>query len=295
MTELGPKGFVNPIVEILTGEEVPPTWLVKDLFLQGTLVALAGTPGAGKSYLSYTVGLAVASGLSALSGLVPAGDPRTVVYFDEENSRQDRDKYLRRSWKGLVHGRSEDEVWEAIDHLQDHFWPVHYHLGGEDWFDRAVEWVTFAQPHLMIFETATPAFAIHDENDNAEATQSIRQLQSLMKLTTPTATCIILKHAKLDVGQNGQRSMRGAKAWMSAADQTMFQVKAVGRPLASGLRLTRLEPDKVRAYGLPQPVFITPAWTDEHHHGLSLHASYQPSSEHKKKLRKETGEDEDDE
>jgi hypothetical protein len=54
--------------------------------------------------------------------------------------------------------------------------------------------------------------------------------------------------------------------------------------------LTRLVPDKQRAYGLEHTVYITPSYTDEKKTGLLLEASYEPSRDHR---RKESEEDED--
>lgn len=270
----------NPIVDILCAEEKPPDWLIPELLLQGAMVCLAGEPGTGKSYISYTLGLAVASGCKALSGIVPKGDPRRVLYFDEENSIQDRDKYLRRSWQGLTatnHGKEPD-----LGLLIDNFWPLHMVLGTDNWKDTAAMAIEQVQPHLIVFDTATPAFNIQDENDNAEATQAIKGIRELMKLTDPPATAVVLKHAKMRTEKGGRRTMRGAKAWQGAADGVMFQVMATGRPRKDGLRLTRLEPDKTRAYGLRQTIYITPSWLDDKRNGLKLDASYSADKEHKK-------------
>lgn len=267
----------NPIVEILTTEDENPEWLVPDLVLQGALVALAGEPGAGKSYLSYTIGLAVAAGVEALNGLIPAGEPRRVVYFDEENSKGDRDKYLRRSWRGL---RGKDGKLPDLALLETNFWPVHFELGNADWESNAAEWVRTIQPHLLVFDTATPCFDIEDENDNAEATAAIKGVQRLMKLTDPVATAIVLKHARIKNEGKDRRTMRGAKAWQSAVDNVLFQVKARGKPRRDGLSITRLVPDKVRAYGLQRPIYITPHYTNDKRDGLVLDGSYNPNRDH---------------
>lgn len=268
----------NPIVNILTAPDVPPEWLVKDMFLQGTLVCLAGSPGSGKSYISYTLGLAVAAGVPALSGLVPAATPKRVLYFDQENSRQDRDKYLCRSYVGLTdaNGAAPD-----LEVLRDNFWPCYFHLGDADWEDRAAECIEFVRPHLIVFDTATPCFNLQDENDNAEATRAGQALHRLMDLVSPKATAIVLRHEKLKTERGSRRTMRGAKAWHSQADAILFQVKQPGRPRKSSLSLTRLVPDKTRAYGLRQTVYITPKWTDAERSGLRLDGSYDPDEEHK--------------
>lgn len=270
----------NPIADILWAEEQEPEWLVKDLMLQGSLICLAGEPGAGKSYVSYSAALALGSGVQALGGIIPATDPKKVLYFDQENGVGDRDKYLRRSWTGLTRDGNAPDV----GLLHEHFRPVHFALGGPDWFERAAEWVEHWHPHLMVFDTATPCFHIQDENNNAEATQVINDLRRLMRLTDPVATTIVLKHAKVSSEKGGKRTMRGAKAWQGAADAVWFQVRSPGRPRRHNLQLTRLIPDKTRAYGLDATIYITPHYTDEEKTGLVLEASYTPSKEHKSAL-----------
>lgn len=282
------SGFENPIVDILSGEEKPPDWLVPDLFSQGSLVCLAGEAGAGKSLISYMMALAIATGQPMFDGLFKCEGPKRVLYFDEENSRQDRDKYLRRAYLGLLaQGHDVDLLG-----LHDNFWPTHHELlQAEMWQERSEELIMDLKPHVIIFDTATPAFAIEEENDNSEAQRVIKDVRALMALTDPVATAIILKHAKLMMGKGGRRTMRGAKAWHSASDGVLFQVKAQGRPRKDGLSLTRLEPDKVRAYGLSSTVYITPQWTDSTKSALTLSGSHTTSRDHR---RAEEDEDDDD-
>ena len=271
----------NEILNIICEEEREPDWLVPDLFVQGGLICLGGEPGVGKSYISYTIGLAIASG-SKVMGLLTPTEPRRVLYFDEENSSADRSKYLRRSWFGMAHQLKRDPFDpDLLDLLQTNFWPLNFELGTDDWRDKAAFDVEQIQPHLIIFDTATPAFNIEDENSNAEATQAIKGVRDLMQMTDPVATALVLKHAKMRTEKGGRRSMRGAKAWQGAADGVMFQVKAAGRPRRDGLALTRLEPDKTRAYGLRQTIYITPQWTDDDRNGLSLSGSYSADKSHK--------------
>ena len=100
-------------------------------------------------------------------------------------------------------------------------------------------------------------------------------------MANPVSSAIVLRHAKINAEKGGRRTMRGAKAWQGAADAVMFQVRNPGRPLRGGLQNTRLVPDKTRAYGLGQSIYITPEWTDEGKSGLTLHASYTISYEMK--------------
>jgi hypothetical protein len=287
----------NPIVDILVGDDEEPPWLVPEMFLQGNLICLGGEPGAGKSYVSYTIGLAIAAGCKALSGIVPNGEPRRVLYFDDENSQADRNKYLKRSWTALMQGVSDEKRLTYLERLQDNFWPVHYHLGGDDWPERVEEWIDFMNandtpPHVMVFDTAASCFDIQDENNNAEASKCIKVLRHLMGMGDPVITALVLKHAKIR-SDRGRRTLRGAKAWIGMADSVMFQVKAAGRPRKDGLSLTRLEPDKTRAFGLSQPIYITPSYTDEARSGLQLDASFHASKEHTQRIREEESDLED--
>jgi hypothetical protein len=272
----------NPIVDILTSAETPPNWLIPDLFLQGAMPIMAGEPGAGKSYVSYTFAMSIATGCPALGGLIPARPPKRVIYFDEENSEQDRNKYLRRIYNGLA---IQNSVAPDLGLLQENFWPMHMHLGVPDWYDRAEEIIKtvmeIAGPvDAIMFDTATPAFDITDENDNGEATKAIKMVRNLMKLGDPMITALILKHAKMRT-EGGRRMIRGAKAWQGSADGVMFQVKATGRPRRDGLALTRLEPDKTRAFGLTSTIYITPQWGDNTRNALLLWGSYSADKEHK--------------
>ncbi len=277
--------YTNPIIDILTVEHTEPQWLIPDFLLQGSLVALAGEPGTGKSVLSYTLGLAIASGYETLSGIVPAGEPRRVLYFDQENGHQDRDKYLLQCWHGL---KNPD-----VALLHEHFFPVHFALGQDEWPDVVAEYVDLLQPHVTIFDTTTPCFNIEEENSNGEATRATNRLRELARQTDPVMTILVIKHAKMLMKKGGRRTMRGGKAWEGAVDGTMYQVRAPGRPRNNGLSLTRLEPAKTRAYGLRRTIYITPEWTDTAMTGLVLSGSYMPNSAHSKAERDEDRELED--
>lgn len=272
--------FENPIVDILTAPDKPPNWLIPDLAIQGSFVTLVGESGAGKSYVTYTLAMAVAAGVPALSGVVPRGEPRRVLYFDDENSEQDRDKYLKRSFLGLRsgnHGKALD-----LGLLLENFWPVHAALGTDDWPDVVAGLIDQIRPHLIVIDTAPACFNIEDENSNAEAAKNIKEMKRLMRLIDPAITAWVLKHAKTRTEKGQVRTVRGAKVWKDMSDSLLFQIKAsVGRPRKDSLSNTRLVPDKIRAYGLSRPIYITPVWTDERRSGLRLDGSYTPDKEHK--------------
>lgn len=270
----------NDIVEILSDMEEEPDWLIPGIITQGSMIILCGESGAGKSSVSYTLAMAVAAGCKALSGIIPAGEPRRVLYFDDENSKQDRYKYLRRCYKGLAaaNGKEPD-----IGLLMKNFWNVGFALGTANWEETAREFIEEIRPHFIAIDTATPAFDIEDENNNAEGSKAVKAMRRLMAITDPVASSLVMKHAKTRTEKGQVRTVRGAKVWKDQSDGLLFQVKAnVGRPRRDNLSLTRLIPDKVRAYGLQRPVYITPEWTDDQRTGLILHGSYKPDKEHEK-------------
>ena len=273
------------ISDILLSEESPPDWLVPELFIQGGVYCLIGEAGAGKSAISYTLSLAIGAGLPMFGGMFHCMEPKRVLYFDEENSEQDRNAYIRRAWGGLVRqwGMMEQkEQWRLIRLMDENIRLVHFEMGTDDWVETATRHIEEHQPHVMFFDTATPVFNIAEENDNGVASKVVRKLRELMKMTTPIASSIVLKHAKHRTQKGGQRTVRGGKAWEGAVDGFLHQVKAPGRPRSDGLRLTRLEPGKVRAFGLRQTVYITPSWTDETEKGLILTGSFTRDREHTK-------------
>lgn len=267
-TEL--DGYANVILDILYAPETEPDWLIPGLLLQGGVVCLAGQPAAGKSYVSYTIGLAVASGAPALSGIIPAGEPRTVVYFDQENGKQDRDAYIRRAWHGLGHinGRKPDSKM-----LDKYFHPIHFKLGVTDGWEETVEtYIVALQPRLVVFDTATSCFAPANENDNSEANREIQAIRRLITLTSPECTAVVLRHAAT-IKEGEKRRMRGAQGWQSFTDGVLFQTKTAGRPRNDGLNKTYIDSDKTRAFGLEsgKRIEISPRWTDDLKTGLALY------------------------
>ena len=129
------------------------------------------------------------------------------------------------------------------------------------------------------------------EVDALSLRAAIKAVKRVMRETTPAASAIVLKHAKTRTEKGQVRTVRGAKIWKDQSDGMLFQVKGGGRPRKDGLSLTRLIPDKIRAYGLQRSVYISPRWTDEARNGLVLEGSYKPSSEHRQREDRDEGEE----
>jgi hypothetical protein len=160
-------------------------------------------------------------------------------------------QYFRWAWHGLG--------CPAPDLITTNLAFASFQIGSKDWPERMEDALQQSQPDLIVVDTATPCFNVEDENDNGEATKIINNLRRLMALTTPTATCIVLKHAKVRA-EDGKYTLRGAKAWEGAVDAVLFQTKQPGRPRRDGLNNTILSPSKVRAFGLREPLAVHPDW-----------------------------------
>ena len=200
-----------------------------------------------------------------------------------ERTRAEREQRRRREQTG-----KEPDV----SLLYTNFWPVRAALGDDKWPETVAAWIERIKPHALFFDTANACFDIEEENSNSEARRAIHQIKKLMELAAEhnggtTATAAVIKHAKTRTEQGQIRTVRGAKIWKDLSDWFLFQVKAPGRKRKDGLSLTRLIPDKVRAYGLQRSIYITPGWTDESHAGFVLHGSYKPNLEHHKAERED--------
>jgi RecA-family ATPase len=219
------------------------------------MIVLAGSPGAGKSFLSYSLAVAGAVGAPFL-GSTPESPFRTL-YFDEENAPEDAAEYLRWTWNGLQR--------PSVAQIEANLWHYGLQLSRLPNSLARAEFMASAaaalRPDLIIIDTATPVCRIEDENDNAEASRAIAFLRRLRAVAAPNCTLLILKHMRIDK-DSGHRDIRGAKAWSGECDGILFQEKAPGKPfpiLGRKFSSTRLSPQKTRAFGLQFPLKITPA------------------------------------
>jgi len=216
---------------------------------------LAGAPGAGKSFLCYSLALSGATGAPFLGSALAA--PFRTLYFDEENAPDDAAEYLRWCWNGLQK--------PSVAEIEASLWHFSFRLGrlrdGAEVYSFMRAVCAAYQPQLIVIDTATPCCRIADENDNAEASRAIRALRQVVWTSAPDATIIVLKHLRID-HDSGYKDVRGAKAWSGEADGVIFLERARGRPfklLNRAFSATRLYPQKTRAFGLGEPLRVTPA------------------------------------
>ena len=252
--------------EVLLTELVEPEWVVHSVLPRGNMVILAGEPGAGKSYLMYYLAYAIATNKPFLG--YPT-TPTKVLYFDEENGDPDFLKYNQWAWR--AHGAPEPSTLDSTLRLE-HFSLLHGWIGPMRLIMKVFK------PGLVIVDTATPAFHLADENDNAEANRVISELRKIRQDACPGATVIVLKHEKQRDDVQHRRTIRGAKTWLGAFDQVLYHSKTRGAPKKDGTRRTVLEPDKLRAFGLRHPIGIDPCFESVDRKALILNP-YSPKVE----------------
>ena len=239
------------LTDILTSEDPDPAYVVDGLIYQGQMVIVAGEPGVGKSFLQYTLAMSIAARLNFLG--LPTRAMK-VLYFDEENARPDLQQYLRQIWRGLGQ--------PSIPELEQALFIEHFALSaqGANRFQYMAEVASRIQPGLIIIDTVTPVCAIKDENDNAEASKAMRALRRVKEVAGINTAMILLKHSRLSHDPNDRQTIRGAKDWLGSCDSVWYHKISPGKPRIDGLRNCRIFPDKVRAYGLRNELFIVPHW-----------------------------------
>ena len=251
---------------MLTQDIIQPEWIVQDMLPRGTIVVLAGEAGAGKSYLCYSLAYAASLGKPFLG--FPTKETR-IVYFDEENGEPDFLQYNQWAWAALG-CPDEPETMTQLDKNLD----LQHHTLLSGWKMTMRSVLRAHQPGLVIVDTCTPAFHVKDENDNAEASRVLHDLREMRQAyAAPDTTFLLLKHEKQREDTGHRRTIRGAKGWLGACDQTLYHVIPQGaRRRRDGLRRTVLEPDKLRAFALRHSISIEPEWTDGTVKGLKLQA-----------------------
>lgn len=240
--------------EILTQDPIKPDWLVEDILSKGSIIVLAGDAGVGKSMLCYSLALGLASGGKFLGRQLKAD---RVLYFDQENSAEDSDAYLKRVWWGL--GSPDTALLDANLFL-------HRFSLSQNYAAEMREAAAQTTPGLIVIDTANAACQIDDENDNAKASAAIKALRAVKHASgRPDTVMLILKHAKVSHDKKGHehRDIRGAKTWKGELDGLIIHTAAVGRPRHGSYRNTFLWPYKSRAFGLTRTIEIVPTCNGE--------------------------------
>jgi hypothetical protein len=238
-----------PIDHIYTDLEPEPDWLVPNLIHKGNLILLCGLAGIGKSFFSYALANALATGSHFIDGKMPLAK---VLYFDDENARADLSAYARWTWRGM--GAPPRDLLRANLRVESRTLS-----GSNDWRGTILARAEKLRPDLIIIDTATPACHISDENDNAEAAAATQAIRLAQDAAGPQCAVLVLKHLRIDAN-TGAADVRGAKHWKGAVDAIWYHLGSRGRPRRDGWRNTVIRPEKNRAYGLRDTLKIRPSF-----------------------------------
>lgn len=215
---------------------------------KGNLILLCGLAGIGKSFFSYSLANALATGSKFIGQKMPT---KKVLYIDEENARADLAAYARWTWRGM--GSPSRDLLKANLIIESRTL-----LGSPNWAAVLLEKAYTHKPDLIIIDTATPACHIKDENDNAEAAQATQAIRIAQDGAGPQCAVLVLKHLRIDSATH-HLDVRGAKHWKGAVDAVWYHLYTRGRKRADGWRNTYIRPEKSRAYGLKDHLLIKPS------------------------------------
>ena len=254
------------MAKLLSGEPLQPDWLVPDLLHKSTSVILMSKAGMGKSFISYSLGIALATGSHFFGSKL---DPSRVLYIEHENSPSVVQKYAEWAWQGMY---SPD-----LDLVKRNFFLAHYPFDAyrdseNSMWGPARAAVSQVKPHLIVIDTANSVCDLPEENDNASASRAMNELKRLLPYAAPGCVLLVLKHALDNHKDRSVKTVRGAKAWEGIADAVLhLGTMKGGKPDKEGWRRTILTPVKTRAFGLRHPLLITPVHTSAG--GVQLHTS----------------------
>lgn len=249
--------------DILSNKDQAPAYVVENWIYEGQIVVLAGEPGTGKSFLMYSLALAITTNQRFLEMQTKHGP---VLYFDEENGRPDLGEYLRWAWRAA--NKPDIANLKELLHIK------HFALSsrGHTRFETMSKAAAEVKPCLIVIDTANPVCGIEKEDSNDEAREAIKELRQVQRAAGRESAMVILKHTKFTHDSNEQRTIRGAKTWLNELDGVMYHVRVPGGKRIDGLRDSQLIPDKVRAYGMRIPLKIHPSWSgSEAEKSLVLH------------------------
>lgn len=234
------------LIDLLSGPPPQAEWLIPNLIPKGSMIAMCGLEGVGKSVFGYTLCAALGSGLQILGRDT---QPSKILYMDEENGHRDRRAYLYRAWVGL--GRPSKEV--LAENLAVHGFALLSSTA--DWYITLKALAASHKPDLIVIDTVTPACRIKDENSNGEAAVAANKLRGVMNSAGADCAVLIMKHLRVN-RDTGQVDMRGAKLWKGTVDAIWYHRRPSGRPRKDGLYKTYIRPEKVRAFGLQTEIEI---------------------------------------
>lgn len=233
----------------------PPTarWLVEDLWAEGAVGVLGGTPKTGKTWLALELAIAVASGRPCL-GRYPVPNPGPVLIYAAEDTAS----ALRERALAIAQVRGIRQIERlAVGLITEP--ELRLDLPGHQLrLDVTLETI---KPRLLILD---PLVRLHAANENS-STEVSALLGFLRALQRAHGVAIALVHhvRKSAAGQPGQ-SLRGSGDLHAWGDSNLFLIRRDGQ--------LQLHVEH-RSHPAPRPMAISLAQDPPH---LDLGAAVEP-------------------
>ena len=207
--------------ELLDGDDVPPEWVMWPFVQRGSLASLSSEAKAGKSLLTLEAVFCAITG-RAMFGVGPVGEPVTVLYLDQENSRRDLKKRL------MAMGATADD----LRRLHYASFPKVNALDTAEQAQRVIRQVQRLRPDVLVFDTAS-RFVQGEENDAPTWLRLYRLLHAPVKN-------LGVAQLRIDhLGKDHSKGARGSSAkdgdvddgWLLKRDPADARVRKLTHPL----------------------------------------------------------------
>lgn len=203
----------------------PAKWIVEPILEADTVTLFTGDSGAGKSYISITMMLAIVRGepwVGHDTMTWPEAGQGKVLYIDNENPARQVDKRLR------AFGCTVDD-WSRIRYFNR----IGVQLGSGEWLERTLAEIDDFKPNLVVVDTATSATtAVANDGDSVSRLYA----QVLRPMSGPDCA-VMLQHHERKPTQGQPRDSRNAALgtvhWRTQAD-TMLTIERRGEPFRRG-------------------------------------------------------------
>lgn len=211
------ESWVEPGVDFLTAEEQVLGEIIPGILAGAGFAGFFAEPKVGKSWLAYSIALAVGNGCDLL-GQYPVAQPGRVLFIGAEGSRNG----ARARLAGLARGyglepeaalTAIDVVWRRPVALDD---------------PAFLRWLTDKAPsyRLIVVDVLTKVWS-GDEGDNAQVSALLRDIERITRCGPSFA--IVHHFAKASEQTAGRRPgqrIRGASAWHAGLDSALYLERA---------------------------------------------------------------------
>ncbi len=193
-----------------SGLPTPARWLFPQLIEQGTCAVIGAEPKAGKSWVTFDLAIALATGQRFLNDFTPAERGTTLLYSPEGSSRSQHGRLV-----GLCWGR-EIPPELVLPHVR--FIDAHVDLNIEDHAARLGATIDATGARLVVIDPMVSAAMGIDENASGDVMRILNPLRAIIK-ARPNCALIVVHHTnKMARGQAMSLGLRGSSAIMGWLD-----------------------------------------------------------------------------